>query len=70
MSVNIFRIFCSVLIGHEKETRNNHYKLRLPNIKIEYARKSFLYVGAKVYSELPLDIRRTETHKEFVEELI
>ena len=26
-------------------------------------------MGAKVYDELPLDIRRTEAHKEFFEKL-
>ena len=57
------------LIEHEKETRNNNCTLRLPRIKKEYARKSFLYMGAKVYNELPLDVRRTETHKEYVEKL-
>ena len=57
------------LIEHKKETRNNKCTLRLPSIKKEYARKSFLYMGAKVYNELPLDIRQTETFKEFVEKL-
>ena len=57
------------LIEHEKETRNNNCTLRLPRIKKEYARKSFLYMGAKVYNELPLEVRRTETHKEYVEKL-
>ena len=55
------------LIEHEKETRNNNCTLRLPSIKQEYTRKSFLYMGAKVYNELPLDIRQTEIYKEFVE---
>ena len=44
------------LIEHEKETRSNNCSRRLPRIKKEYARKSFLYMGAKVYNELPLDI--------------
>ena len=37
--------------------------------KKEYARKSFLYMGAKVYNELPLDINRTESLKEYGEKL-
>ena len=57
------------LIEHEKETRNKNCTLRLPSIKKEYARKSFLYMGAKVYNELPLDIHQTEIYKEFVEKL-
>ena len=57
------------LIEHEKETRSNNCSLRLPRIKNEYARKSFLYMSAKVYNELPLDIRQTEADKEFDEKL-
>ena len=57
------------LIEHEKETRNNNCTLQLPSIKKEYAQKSFLYMGTKVYNELPLDIRQTEIYKEFVEKL-
>ena len=57
------------LIEHDKETRNKNFTLRLPKIKKEYARKSFLYMGAKVSNELPLDIRQTKTNKEFVEKI-
>ena len=57
------------LIEHDKETRNNNCTLRLPNIKKEYARKSFLYMGAKMYNELPLDVRQTKAYKEFVEKI-
>ena len=57
------------LIEHEKETRSNNCSRRLPRIKNEYTRKSFLYMSAKVYNELPLDIRQTEADKEFDEKL-
>ena len=57
------------LIEHHKETRNNNRTLRLPNFKKEYARKSFLYMGTKVYDELPLDIRQTKSKKKFVEKI-
>ena len=36
---------------------------------VAFAFKSFLYMGAKVYNELPLDIRQTEIYKEFVEKI-
>ena len=32
---------------HEKQTRNNEYLLRLPNIKTEYACRSFFFYGSK-----------------------
>ncbi len=54
---------------HEKQTRNNNYTLKLPRIKTEYARKSFMYMGAIVYNELPLDIRKIESYSEFEKQL-
>ena len=56
-------------IQHEKETRSNKCTLCLPIIKKEYERESFQYMGFNVYNELPIDIRRTRAHKEFVKKL-
>ena len=50
---------------HERQTRNNNYTLKLPRIKTEYARKSFMFMGTKVYNELPLELRKIENYKEF-----
>ena len=46
-----------VLCKHNKNTRNNAKMIRLPNIKTEYARKSFYFTGAKIYNTLPLEAR-------------
>ena len=54
---------------HERQTRNNTYTLKLPRIKTEYARKSFLFMGAKVYNELPLELRKIENYEEFEKQL-
>ena len=54
---------------HERQTRNNNYTLKLPRIKTEYARKSFMLMGAKVYNELPLELRKIENYKEFENQL-
>ena len=54
---------------HEKRTRNNNYTLRLPRIKTEYARKSFMFMGAKVYNDLPLELHKIENNKEFEKQL-
>ena len=45
------------LKDHERQTRNNNYTLKLPMMKTEYARKSFMFMGAKVYNELLLELR-------------
>ena len=48
------------VINHNKETRNNAYLLRLPAVKTEYARRSFFFMGAKVYNELPIEVWKAE----------
>ena len=42
---------------------------KLPEIKTEYARKSFRFMGAKIYNELPLDIRKTESFNAYEQHL-
>ena len=54
---------------HIKTTRNNKCLATLPRIKTEYARKGFYYMGAKVYNNLPIDIRTVENKKDFKEKL-
>ena len=49
------------VINHNKETRNNAHLLRLPAVKTEYARRSFSFMGAKVYNELPIDYGELKT---------
>ena len=53
------------VINHNKETRNNAYLLRLPAVKTEYARRSFFFMGAKVYNELPIEVRKAENFHTF-----
>ena len=43
------------LIEHPIRTRNTSKIICLPKIKLEYARKSFAFTGAKVYNMLPLE---------------
>ena len=45
---------------HEKNTRNRNFLLKLPKIKLEFGKKSFSYQGAKIYNDLPLEIRSSE----------
>ena len=54
---------------HEKQTRGNKSTLELPKIKTEYARKSFMFMGAKVYNELPMELRKIESYNEFEKHL-
>ena len=54
---------------HGGVTRNNGNLAILPRIKAEYARRYFNFLGAKVYNELPLEIRQTANYKDFVNRL-
>ena len=54
---------------HIKTTRNNKCVATLPSIKTEYARRGFYYMGAKLYNELPIDVRTAENKKNFKEKL-
>ena len=54
---------------HIKTTRNNKCLATLPRIKTDYARKGFYYMGAKLYNDLPIDVRTAENKKDFIEKL-
>ena len=43
--------------SHQKETRGNNSKLRLPKVKTESGRKMLLFQGALVFNQLPEDLR-------------
>ena len=45
-------------IQHEKCTRNNKHSLKLPKCKLEFGKKAFYYMGAKLFNDLPLLIRK------------
>ena len=47
-------------------TRNSNKLIRLPNVKLESAKKSFRFTGAYEYNKLPIKIRNADTAKEFI----
>ena len=57
------------LINHRQNTRNNKLMLRLPKIKLEVGTSSFFYIGAKLFNELPLHVRKLDSHQKFKEEI-
>ena len=50
---------------HETKTRNYQCFVKLPKIKTECARKSFHFMGAKIYNDLPIDVRKTESFSDY-----
>ena len=51
--------------NHCKGTRNNSILVKLPKVKLEYARKSFKFSAAKIYNELPKHIRVVGDYENF-----
>ena len=45
------------------------FKLMLPKIKTELARNSFMFMGAKVFNKLTLELRKIENCNEFEKQL-
>ena len=45
---------------HSKNTRNNKYRICLPRLRTEYARKGFFYMGSMIFNELPLAARMSD----------
>ena len=50
---------------HAKNTRNRNKLLKLPRVKLEFAKRSFKYMGAILYSDLPLNIHACENDQKF-----
>ena len=50
---------------HKQHTRNNSKLVKLPKVKLEYARQSFSFAAAKIYNDLPIDIRSENNFKNF-----
>ena len=55
------------LLEHSKTTRN--ISLKLPAVRTEFARKSAFFMAAKIYNQLPTDIRKTESYSNFCQKL-
>ena len=51
---------------HCKTARNNRCCVCLPQIRTEYTRKGFYYMGAKTFNELPLSARTSDNASDFM----
>ena len=62
MNDNVCEIFNDDLAinYHAKSTRNRNKLLKLPRVKLEFAKRSFKYMGAILYNDLPINIRACE----------
>ena len=46
-------------------TRNKNMLLRLPKLNLEYGCRSTKYLGAKIFNDLPIEVRRHCEEKNF-----
>ena len=51
------------LRSHNLNTRNNNISIELPKCRLEFSKCSFYYMGARIYNELPREIREVEGEK-------
>ena len=49
------------LSKHSHDTRNNSFMIRLPKIRSEFGKKGFYFQGGKIYNDLPLELRNSES---------
>ena len=63
-----FRNFFTVRV-HEQNTRNNGFMLKVPKVKLQVAKPSFRSLGVKIYNDLPIQSRQTNSLLVFKEQI-
>ena len=66
MNGNVCNNFEKYFEVMSNNTRNSNKLTRLPNVKLESAKKSFRFNGAYEYNKLPAKIRNANTAKKFI----
>ena len=44
-------------LEHKVSTRNNGKLLKIPKVKLEFARSGFFFMGARIFNSLPMEVR-------------
>ena len=57
------------LRAHEQNTRNNGFMLEVPKVKVQVAKSSFRPMGVKIYNDLPIQSRQTDSILIFKEQI-
>ena len=52
-------------MNHNKATRNNKISLRIPNVRLKFAKSGFYCLGSSIYNSLPREIRDKDNFKDF-----
>ena len=51
---------------NSRSTRSMGILLDIPKVRLEFARKSFYFYGAKIYNDLPIKIRQEQNYSKFL----
>ena len=51
---------------HNRNTRNMAALINIPKVKLEFATQSFYFYGAKIYNDLPIEIRQEQHYRKFL----
>ena len=54
------------ITAHDINTRNNGFLLKLPKCRTEYGKRSFGFMAAKIYNDLPLETRKNLNNNNFI----
>ena len=49
------------MIDHSVNTRDNKHWIRLPPVKLEFARRGFYFTGGTLCNSLPIDIKKIDS---------
>ena len=63
----IFKDISRSMITSNMHTRNNSKLVKLPKVKLEYARQSLSFAAAKIYNDFPIDIRSEKNFKSLLD---
>ena len=67
MCTNFHDYFSTSIINeHNRSTRNMAAFINIPKVKLEFARQSFYFYGAKIYNCLPIIIRQEQHYRKLL----
>ena len=52
-------------VNHTKPTQNNNVKIKLTKVRLKYSQNSFCCMGAKVFNDLPTNLKIINDRKKF-----
>ena len=54
---------------HNKATQNQKCLLRMPTVRLEFAKRGFYFQGVKLYNSLPIKTRQIQVYDDFLKKM-